>query len=381
MSKPGMFEGKKVLMTSHRTGFANTFNKPLIEMFNREGAEVHYASNGEELAYGCSKDFKLSVQRNPFKFGNVKAIFELKKIVDTEKYDLIHCHTPTGGVVTRLAAIKARAKYGTRIIYTAHGFHFFKGAPLLNWLVYYPIERYMARHTDTLITINKEDYMRAKARFKTNVVYVPGVGIDKRKINVKMSESQRSELRTSLGLANNAFVILYPAELNKNKNQVLLIEAMQHVAGIRSDIHLLLAGKDTLNGFHKSLVDKYKLAKQIHLLGYRKDIPQLLQVVDLAVSVSRREGLPVHIMEAMCAGLPIVASSCRGVEELVSNNKNGYLISPNNSKELSNAIIHLINSPKLIRSMGVKSERIVQQYSIEEVMKHMVTIYKRDTRR
>ncbi|MFZ1302012.1 MAG: glycosyltransferase [Candidatus Microsaccharimonas sp.] len=237
---------RKVLFTSHTANFSK-FNRPFMRMLKAQGYEVHYASAGEEEVLDCDVHHTISFRRSPFSFSNLKAIRQLKKVIDAENYEIIHTHTPMGSVVTRLAAIGARKK-GTGVIYTAHGFHFYKGAPVLNWLIYYPIEKIMARHTDTLITINKEDYERAKAHFKTDVQYVAGVGVDSSRFDEEMTIDQVFELKKSLGIDKRDFIIIYVAELSRRKNQMWLLNTLSGFLKKHQDVKLILPGIDSLGG-------------------------------------------------------------------------------------------------------------------------------------
>ena len=363
---------KKILFTSHVASFQK-FNRPFMRMMREDGWEVHYASMGEEEILDCDKSFVVPFTRSPFKLSNITAYKQLKKIINQENYDIIHTHTPMGSVVTRLAAKKAR-KNGTKIIYTAHGFHFFKGAPLLNWLIYYPVERLMARHTDTLITINKEDYHRAKKQFKTNVIYMPGVGVDPKRFKPKLTVKQKLELRKSLGLKKDDFVMIYPAELNKNKNQTLLLHVLHEINKEDKSVHLLLAGKDNLNGYHKKLADKLGAAKNVHFLGYRSDIPQLLQMSDLSVSASHREGLPVHLIEAMFAGLPIVTTKCRGATELVEDGVNGFVVGFD-KEEFARCVKKIIENRSLRESLSKESFKSACNYELSYAQNKTLKIY------
>jgi len=364
---------KKVLFTSHVANFQK-FNRPFMRMLSEQGYEVHYASMGEEEILDCDKSFVVPFTRSPFGLSNIAAYRQLKEIIEREHYDIIHTHTPMGSVVTRLAARAARKK-GTRVIYTAHGFHFFEGAPILNWLIYYPVERYMARHTDTLITINKEDYERAKAQFKTKVQYVPGVGIDPKKFDVKMTKKEKTELRKSLGLKDTDFVLTYPAELNKNKNQTMLIKAMAQLVKIHPDIHLLLPGKDSLNGYHKKLISKLGLATNIHLLGYRDDIPQLLKITDVSVSASRREGLPVNIMEAMYLGIPVIATNCRGNRDVVTHQLSGVLISHKDGDSLIDSLLTMHKNRWHLDKFSKVAKRSSREYVMGNILPMMKKLY------
>ena len=333
---------KKVLFTATVDSHILQFHLPFLKLFKDNGYEVHVATNGNEKIPYCDIKHVISFERSPYRINNLKAIKELKKIINEEKFDIIHTHTPMGSVVTRLAARNARKKYHTRVIYTAHGFHFYKGAPLLNWLLFYPVEKYLAKYTDTLITINKEDYELAKKKFSKrchDIEYVPGVGIDSKKFDIKMTDKEKHELRKSLGLKDDDFVMIYPAELSKRKGQIWLINSITNLLKEYKDMHLLLPGKDSLNGACQKLVNQIGLNNQIHFLGYRKDIPQLLKISNMAVSAAKQEGLPVNLMEAMYVGLPIVATDCRGNRDLIKNGENGYIIELGNSSHYVESII------------------------------------------
>lgn len=364
---------KKVLFTSHTANFSK-FNRPFMRWLKEQGFEVHYASAGEEEVLDCDRHFTVPFSRNPLKLSNVKAFRQLKKILDHEKYDLIHTHTPVGSVITRLAAKTAR-KNGTQIIYTAHGFHFFKGSPLLNWLTYYPVEKLMAKHTDTLITINKEDYELAKNKFSTNVRYVAGVGIDPKKFDFPMTKSEKANLRKSLGLKGGDFVMIYPAELNKNKNQLLLIDAVEQLVKSHQNIHLLLAGGDSLNGYYQQVVADKNLAKNIHFLGYRGDIPELLKISDLSISASQREGLPVNIMEAMHIGVPILATDCRGNRDLVQNEINGLLVAQNDRAAVVDGIKLLYADDALRVKFARNGKQIIEDYLLHRIIHRISKVY------
>ena len=368
---------KKVLFSATVDSHILHFHLPYLKWFKENGYEVHVATNGDQEIPYCDKKIKISFERSPFKLNNLKAIKQLMKVIMEEKYDIIHTHTPMGSVVTRLAAKKARKKYGVRVIYTAHGLHFYKGAPLKNWLLFYPVEKYLSRYTDTIILINKEDYDLAKRKFKSkNIEYVPGVGIDEEKFNFKMTKKEKHDLRESLGLKDDDFVMIYPAELNGNKNQLLLINVMETLAKEYSYIKLLLPGIDSCSGYYQRLVKEKKLDNNIKFLGFRTDIPKLLKISDLAVSSSKREGLPVNIMEAMCVGLPIVASDCRGNRDLIHDDKNGYIVSLNNVNGFHDAIVDVLNKSTKVDYIS-NSKEIIRPYTLKNVFENMKKIYNR----
>ena len=370
---------KKVLFTATVDSHILQFHIPFLKLFKENGYEVHVATNGNEEIPYCDVKHVISFERSPIKINNLKAIKQLKKNINDEKFDIIHTHTPMGSVVTRLAAKCARKKHHTRVIYTAHGLHFFKGAPLKNWLIFYPIEKYLAKYTDTLILINNEDYELCKKKFSKrcyDIQYVPGVGIDEEKFNFKMSDKEKLELRKSLGLKKDDFVMIYPAELSNRKRQIWLINTIFNLLKKYNNIHLLLPGKDSLNGKCQKLVKELNLDNQIHFLGYRNDIPKLLKISNLALSSANQEGLPVNIMEAMYLQIPIVASDCRGNRDLIVDDKNGYIIAPHDSIEFNNAILKIKENKELYARMSKNNSELIKPYKLEKVMKEMKKIYK-----
>lgn len=277
-----------------------------------------------------------------------------------------------------MAAKKAR-KNGTRVIYTAHGFHFYKGASKLNWMLFYPIEKWLAKYTDTLITINKEDYELAKNKFSKrchDIQYVPGVGIDTKKIQTNLTEKEKNNFKKSLGLSKNDFVLTCVARLDKNKNQGFLIDVMEKLVYKNKDIYLLLVGPDELNGYYQKMVDDKNLNNNIHFLGRREDIPNILAITDVVVSASLREGLPVNVIEAFAAGKPVLALDCRGMKELIENGKNGYIIE--NNKKLDNfstLIIKIYNDRKNINKTAINILEKSKRFDIYNVINYMSKIY------
>ena len=306
---------KKVLFVATVDSHIELFHLPFLKYFKDNDFEVHVATNSNKPIKYCDKKIQLPIARSPFKPSNLRAIKQLRKIIDREHYNIIHCHTPMGSVVARLAAKNAR-KSGTRVIYTAHGFHFYKGAPLLNWLLFYPVEKYLAKYTDTLITINQEDYTRAKKKFGKrchDIQYGPGVGVDPKKFETRLTTKEKNALRSSLGLKVDDVVLICIGRLDKNKNQGFLIKTLSQLG---KNYHLLLVGPDELNGKYQKLAKKLNLENRVHFLGFRSDIPELLQISNLAVSASKREGLPVNLIESAFASLPIVATDCRGNRDI-----------------------------------------------------------------
>lgn len=366
---------KKVLFTATVDSHIFNFHIPYLEYFKNKGYEVHVATNGKEEIPYCDKKHTVSFERNPFEKNNINAYKELKKIIENEKFDLIHTHTPMGSVLTRLAAMKAR-KNGTRIIYTAHGFHFYKGAPKQNWLVYYPIEKILSTLTDDLITINQEDYDIAKNKFKMkNIYHVNGVGINKDKFKRTMSNDEKIQLRKELGIDENNIVLIYVAEISKRKNQEMLINVMEKLQD--ENIKLLLVGSDSLGGKINKLISEKNLGDRVHLLGFRKDIPNLIEISDIYVSTSNQEGLPVNIMEAMNMEIPVIATNCRGNRDLILDRESGFLVPLNDVDNFVDKIKTVLREKSLVEKMIEKSKERMGKYYLDSVKKEMIRIYEK----
>lgn len=364
---------KRVLFVATVTKHINLFHIPYLKWFKEQGYEVHVASRGNEEINYCDKHFNLPFERFPLKINNIKTYNELKKIIKNNHYDIIHCHTPVGGVLSRLAARKER-KSGTKVLYTAHGFHFYKGAPLLNWLVYYPIEKIMAHYTDCIITIVNEDYEFVNKHLKAKKVeHINGIGMNTERFSKEITQKQKSELKNELKISKDNIVLTYVAELNKNKNQLLLIEMMDELKKYIKDIKLLLVGDGIYIKKYKNEVKKRNLQKNIIFLGKRKDIPEILSITDIYVASSIREGLPLNIMEAMYMNLPVVAYDNRGHRELVENKVNGYIVT--SKKDLVEKVKILISDKNLRYDFGKKSKEKSSNYKSEKIIKQMEKIY------
>ncbi|MEH7096689.1 glycosyltransferase family 4 protein [Neobacillus vireti] len=369
---------KKVLFCATVDYHFKAFHIPFLKWFREQGWEVHVAASGDLKLPYVDKKYNISIQRSPFNKINIKAYMELKELIKKNNYKIIHCHTPMGGVITRLAARQSR-QVGTKVIYTAHGFHFCKGAPILNWILYYPAERLLSRFTDCLITINQEDFNLAQNHnFKAkSIKHVHGVGVNTQ-IFSPAKESKKIQLRKNHGYNAHDFLMFYAAEFNENKNQKLLIDSLTLIKDEIPNAKLLLAGEGPLLNECKELVNKLGLNSFIHFLGYRNDIEELLKISDIAVASSLREGLPVNIMEAMASGLPVIASDNRGHRELVQNDKNGWVVR-NNPEEFSNRIKMIAKSYELKNTFGMNGRYIIQKnYSIDKVLEEKSNIYKNE---
>lgn len=372
---------KKVLFVATVASHIKTFHEPFLKLFKENDYKTYVAANwnlkeNNKIAY-CDEFIQIPIKRSPYSTQNIKAINELKKLIKKEKFDIVHCHTPMGSVVARLAAKEAR-KNGTRVIYTAHGYHFYKGAPFINWLLYYPVEKWLAKYTDTQITITQEDYDLAKKKFKIKDLHlVHGVGLDEEKFNILISNEEKENLKQELKIDDKSVVCTYVAELNKNKNQQLLIKAIKRLKDDNNNVTLLLVGKGKYEQKLLKLIKKLNLEENVKLLGYRSDIVKILSITDIYLASSLREGLPVNVMEAMYMGLPIIAVDNRGHRELVQHNENGFIVEQNSAMEnnMSSYLKLLVNDKNLRYQFGKDSKEKVREYTLNNVINSMNKIY------
>jgi glycosyltransferase EpsD len=313
----------------------------------------------------CDAYYDIPFERNPFKPGNIKAYKELKKVIDEGEYDIIHCHTPVGAILTRLAAGDARKK-GSKVFYTAHGFHFYKGASLVNWLLFYPGERLLARKTDVLITITKEDYRRAQA-FKAGAVkYIPGIGVDLNRFK-KGNKEETVALRTELGIPTTATVFLSVGEVNTNKNHRAVIQALPSF----SDTWYVLCGRGPLIDEHRKLAESLGVSDRVIMTGYRTDVVDFYSMADIFVFPSFREGLPVALMEAMATELICVASRNRGTDDLLEGSR--LLFDAGNVAELVEKL-NLALSSDCSNEVKRNSEHL-KSFNIENTLKLVQGFY------
>lgn len=366
---------KKVLFLSNTANFSK-FNRPYMRWFHEQGWQVDYCSQGEEIVKDCDNQYVISIARSPFSVKNLKALKQLKKLLEDNRYDILHCHTPMGGVLGRLAAQKLWRENKIKIIYTAHGFHFYKGAPLQNWLFYYPVEKYLAKYTDVLVTINKEDYDRAMNKFCkiTRVEYMDGVGVDLTKFTSVSTTVELNNIRAQLGYSSEDFIITIVAECNRNKNQLFLIKRIPKLVQNIPSLKVLIIGKETLP-YARRLVDKMKLQRVCEFLGYRNDVELFEKISNICFSASIREGLPVNIIEAMACGKICVCSKNRGHNSLIVDNFNGLLFDLKKPSEMIDKILQVYNEMFAIQEVSTNAFLSAKKYDLNIAIKRMAKIY------
>ena len=348
------------------------FHLPFMKLLRLKGYEVEVAASP---IYGFKERIEregftfhpISFSRNPLHPTNTIAFFQLFRLLKKNKYQLVHTHTPVASFLGRFAAKLAGVP---AVLYTAHGFHFFDGAPRKNWMLYYTAEKIVAKWTDALLVMNQEDFENGKKLGfipGESLFFVHGVGVDIK----RYSQAQEGkDIRVELGIHNDAVVMTCVAEFIPRKNHEFLLNAWENIVKIDKHLHLLLVGDGTLlkNYQNRDFLN-------VHFLGKRLDVPEILKASDIITLTSIHEGLPRCIMEAMAAGKPVVATDIRGSRDLVKDGVNGFLVKLGDVQGLVDSILKLANDEGLRDRMGKKGRELIEDYSLENVLEEMAEIY------
>ncbi len=377
---------KKVLIVASVVSFIEWFNKENIDYLRKSlGCKVHIACNFDymndtdetrtkEYIEKLKKQgvvlYNIAFARSPLSSANIKAYRELKKVISSQHFDLIHCHTPAVSMMTRLAARKTRKK-GTKAMYTCHGFHFHNSSSKKNWLIYYPVERFLSRYCDYIVTICKEDFNRAKTLHCKNVRYIPSVGVDINKI--MQLDIDKAEKKKSIGVPPDKILIVSAGELIERKNHEVIIRALAKLDN--PDIYYAIAGKGPLEEHLTNLTNELGICDRVIFLGFRTDVFELYHAADISAFPSRIEGLGLAGVEAMAAGVPLISSNVHGILDYVIDGKTGYAIPPNDADGFADAIKKLAESPKLRTSMKEACLKAVEPFELSNALKVMWDIY------
>ena len=358
-------------------GATMDFFRDVVSKAIGQGHQVDIACNESQRPvqeifrqWGCGV-YPLSCSRSLLDRGNLTAVGQVRRLVRDGGYDLVHCHTPIAAICARLGCRQDRRK-GLKVIYTAHGFHFYHGAPLKNWLLFYPAEKLCAHWTDVLVTINREDHHLARKKLKAGQVrYVPGVGVD----TAYFAQVQvgRAEKRRSLGIPAEGFLVLSVGEINENKNQQAVIRALAQCSDL--SIHYALVGRGDRRPLLEQLVRDLGLEGRVHFLGYRQDVASLYHCADCFIHPSFREGLPVALMEAMASGLPAIASKIRGAVDLIEPGVSGLLCDPADPASFAQAITELAADPEKCRRFRDNARKKVAGFDVSVVTATMLELY------
>ena len=366
---------KKVLFTASIPVHFKAFHLPYLKWFQDNGYETHTISNGTlDLPY-IDKQWSVDIDRSPLSFKNYRAYKEIKNIIEKENFQLINCHTPVASILTRLAASSAREK-GTKVLYTAHGFHFYKGAPKLYWALFYPLEIYFSKFADAIITLNTEDFKIIKEKGHREIDYykIPGIGVNA-ELFFPVELNIKKYLRVKNNFSNEKFILVYSAEFIARKNHLFIIEAIKAHRDSFDNIHVIFAGRGVLEQKLKAKVQAYDLGKVVEFIGFRTDIDQIYKLADVGISSSKQEGLAINLIEEMMCGLPLIASNVRGQAELIEHHINGYLYEQGDMKSFVKYIKNLADNPQLCTTLAKNSLKHSKNFELKKSMREMTKIY------
>lgn len=369
---------KKVLYTASTEIHLRNFHLPYMNWFLESGYEVHAAFNGESEFTEVSSCHNIPFDRSPFSLSNIRALILLIKLIRLHEFDVIHCHTPTASVITRLAYIFS-FRWKSFVFYTAHGFYFYKGSSLKNWIIFYPVELIMALVTDCIITMNDEDWGHVssslfRCKYKHNI---DGIGVNPSRLLHATNNKRTSILKEELGISKNDVVFIYIAEFNKRKNHAYIFNSInQLISEGVADFKVLFAG-----GFstEKKSCEEFALKNgfidKVHFLGYRDDIAELISIADVGITSSKTEGLPIGVLELIYSKKPVLASKIRGHIEILKDGENGYLIDLKYIKSLSEKMKMFIENPDLIKVIGEKAPQTIDKFLLKNASEKIFSIY------
>lgn len=376
---------KRILIVTTVGGFVTQFEKNNLKILNEMGYEIHYASNFSNNIYDIDYDtletekvhiheldMDKSVKNVSSHLRNIK---ELTRLINELGIDVVHCHTPVGSVLARMAARKAiRRPY---VIYTAHGFHFYKGAPLGN-RIYYPIERMMSRYTDCLITINEEDYVAANkfsSHNRLKVVKIPGVGLDTERFRAE--KSLRNSIRQDECISDDKIHLVTIGEINNNKNLAIVVKALAKINN--PSIHYSIWGRGPGIEKLKKQIEALKLQNQVHIMGYCERPERVLQGADVFVFPSLREGLGMAALEALACEVPVIAMDNRGTREYMQDGYNGFVCMNNSEDEFADKILQMYdifrNKPEQVDIFRKNCRETGLNFQIANTGKIMRNVY------
>lgn len=366
---------KKVLFVASVAVHLHAFHRPYLKWFHDQGYEVHVACRGDFSDPNVFKVWDIEFERSPLSLTHFSSLFELRKVINKNNYSLITCHTPMASVLSRLASVEAR-KQGTRLMYTAHGFHFFRGGSKWSWLTYYPVEMAMSYLTDAIVCINQEDLdiISQKGSSSTDYYLIPGIGVDPSRFEPP-SREKKALLRDSIGINTDAFVMIYVAEFIERKNHRLLIDAVKLLSEKLDNFTLLLAGRGVLLDEIKQYVVDNGLEEQVSFLGFVTDVEKYYQVSDVAISSSRQEGLGINLVEAMMCGVPVIATIDRGHRTVIDHKVNGILFPQNDPISLADAVFKVYQNDQLRLNMSIEAIKKAKKFEIKNSLEVMSKIY------
>lgn len=357
---------KRVLFTASTFSHIVNFHLPYLRAFRALGWEVHVACGGSPVPLPeADRVIALPLEKKMTSPANFRAQAQLRQLMRQTRYDLITTHTSLAAFFTRRAAAGVHPR--PPVVNVAHGYLFTKDTPPLKRIVLQWAERLTAGQTDLLLTMNRwdDDFARTY-HLGREIACIPGIGIDFSALDAPSSR----ELRATYGFAPKDFVMVYAAEFSARKNQALLIRSL---CRLPERVKLLLPGRGALLESCQALAQSLGVAHRVVFPGQVSPMAPLYRIADAAVTASRSEGLPFNVMEAMYAGLPVIASSVKGHTDLLTDGLTGLLYQC--ETDFCRQIERLLAEPDFAIQLGRAAHEAVRPYALERVLPIVMNHY------
>lgn len=371
----------RLLFVTTIPGTLRAFLLPFAQHFQAKGWQVDAMAQGISNCPKCLHSFdrvwEVEWSRNPLDPQNlIIAPQQIRKAIAQQDYDIVHVHTPVAAFVTRYALNNLRQQGRPKVIYTAHGFHFYRGGKLLKNLSFLALEKLAGRWTDYLVVINGEDEEAAK-RYgivpTERVCYTPGIGVDTEYYSPgNVPEAEVMRVRQELGLSAETRLFLSIAEFNPGKRHQDILKALAQLG--RSEVHLAFAGTGPLMEQMKQLASDLGIKSQVHFLGYRQDVPALIRASTATLLASEREGLPRSVMESLCLEIPVIGTQTRGIRDLLAG-ECGLLVNLGDVEELAQAMARILDRPEEAKMMGKRGRERMKGYEVRQIIKLYEDMY------
>jgi glycosyltransferase involved in cell wall biosynthesis len=373
---------RKILMVATVPITLSGFFLPFAKHFRAQGWQVDgmacEISKSSDCVAGFDRVWDVQWSRNPLDPRNLLATPQkIRDIVSRERYDIIHVHTPVAAFVTRYALKDLRKQLQVKVIYTAHGFHFYTGGNPLKNAVFIGLEKLAGGWTDYLVTVNHEDYAATSEQLAIPPAcarYIPSaIGVDLNYYNLNLvSAADVERVRQEFGISPETPLLLSIAEFTARKCHSDTIRAFAKLD--RATVHLAIAGSGPLLESMKQLAVELGVADRIHFLGRRGDIPTLMKAATANILASKQEGLPRCVLESLALELPTIGTKIRGTQDLLEGGC-GILVELGDIEGLAQAMAQILDRPDEAKAMAQRGRERVSAYDLQSIIKLHEDLY------
>ncbi len=371
----------KLLVITAIPNSLRAFLLPFAEHFRARGWRVDAMARGVSTDIECLQAFDrlwdVDICRNPLDPRNLLITpSQIRDIVVREKYDIVHVHMAVAAFVTRYALKDVRKQGGPKIIYTAHGFNFYRGGPPLPNAIFLTLEKLAGQWTDYLVVMNQEDEEAAKHHHilpSEGVRYMPGIGLDISHYGRHgVTDADVLRVRQEMGLTADTPLFLSIAEFIPRKRHGDMLKAFARVA--KPKACLAFAGEGPLMAGMQKLASQLGIQDRVRFLGFRRDIPTLIQAAIATILVSEHEGLPRSILESLSIGVPAIGTDIRGIRDLLQDGC-GLLVKSADPAGLAKAMNWILDHPQETQRMGERGQKAIAAYSLQHIVQLHESLY------